>query len=318
MTLVFHQAALGDFILTWPLLRRLRGAMGERVGVVTHASMGALALHVLDADVGGIPNRLQAHDIERPELAGMWREGGPTSVEPPIREAFDAVERVISYVSDGGDAWARSAQRLMPGAERIYVQPRPPEGIGGWRRHVTLWHEEQLLQQGVRLGDARGPSGIHTPPGSIRRGDSDGPVIVHPGSGGSGKCWPRDRYEAVMDSLLDAGRRVVAVLGEVEAAGWPPRDLKRWASRYETIRSPRLTELADLLQTASLYLGNDAGPTHLAAQLATPTLALFGPSSPHLWHPLGPRVRTLQPPHPRPMHWLSIQRVLKEINTPFP
>jgi ADP-heptose:LPS heptosyltransferase len=46
-----------------------------------------------------------------------------------------------------------------------------------------------------------------------------------------------------------------------------------------------------------LYIGNDSGLTHLAAAVAGPeVLALFGPTDPRVWAPLGPGVRTLRAP----------------------
>ena len=43
----------------------------------------------------------------------------------------------------------------------------------------------------------------------------------------------------------------------------------------------------------TVYVGNDAGMTHLAAALGVPTVALFGPTNPTVWQPLGPQVRVL-------------------------
>src|SRR5262249_59044350 len=52
--------------------------------------------------------------------------------------------------------------------------------------------------------------------------------------------------------------------------------------------------LAVLLGRCAGYLGNDSGVTHLAALAGTPVVALFGPSDPALWTPLGRRGRGLR------------------------
>ena len=54
--------------------------------------------------------------------------------------------------------------------------------------------------------------------------------------------------------------------------------------------------LASLLRRCAAYLGNDSGVTHLAALAGVPTVALFGPSDPARWSPLGPRVTVLRSP----------------------
>ena len=42
-----------------------------------------------------------------------------------------------------------------------------------------------------------------------------------------------------------------------------------------------------MLARASLFVGQDSGPTHLSAALGRPTLAIFGPTDPQLTGPLG-------------------------------
>ena len=50
-----------------------------------------------------------------------------------------------------------------------------------------------------------------------------------------------------------------------------------------------------MARRAALAVGNDTGPTHLAAAAGCPTLALFGPESdPALCAPRGPSVAVLR------------------------
>ena len=86
-----------------------------------------------------------------------------------------------------------------------------------------------------------------------------------------------------------------------------PADAKVWSNLHELL--PResqkrvlvnrsLREVLAVLSAARAYLGNDSGISHLAGA-ACPTLALFGPTDPKIWHPLGPRVATLRAPRGR-------------------
>ncbi|MBI4871613.1 MAG: glycosyltransferase family 9 protein [Candidatus Riflebacteria bacterium] len=54
-------------------------------------------------------------------------------------------------------------------------------------------------------------------------------------------------------------------------------------------------ELARELAGAALHVGNDSGPTHLAAALGTPTIAIHGPTDPAVWAPRGRHVQALAP-----------------------
>ncbi len=51
---------------------------------------------------------------------------------------------------------------------------------------------------------------------------------------------------------------------------------------------------ARLAARAALFVGADTGPTHLAAAAGTPTLALFGPTPPERFGPVGPRAAVLR------------------------
>ena len=52
--------------------------------------------------------------------------------------------------------------------------------------------------------------------------------------------------------------------------------------------------LGAVLARAGLYVGNDSGVSHLAAAWGAPVLALFGPTDPAQWAPVGPRVTVLR------------------------
>lgn len=265
---MFHQAALGDFVLSFPLLASLR-RRGEAVTVVSHPSHARLAARLFD--------HVSGQSID----AAPWSSLFATACADGGRLA-DA-DRVISFVSSGEDAWAKNVRRLAPHAELRCVRPRPP---AEWVEHVTAWHARQL--------DMTAPE---PPRGCVRR--EDGPIVVHPGSGGVAKCWPLDRFAALIERLRRAAPvRVIAGEAEVERGTLPEAEILT-----------SLDALHETLDAASLYIGNDAGPTHLAAWLGVPTLALFGPTDPRLWRPFGPAVTVLAPPKPRPIDWLELETV---------
>jgi len=47
----------------------------------------------------------------------------------------------------------------------------------------------------------------------------------------------------------------------------------------------------ELLSHANAFIGNDSGITHLAAGLGIRTLAMFGPTNPAIYKPIGPDVK---------------------------
>src|SRR5579884_786892 len=82
------------------------------------------------------------------------------------------------------------------------------------------------------------------------------------------------------------------------------------AGLLQVLANRPLLEVASRLQACRCYLGNDSGITHLAALLGVPTIALFGPSDPAIWHPVGPAVKVIQE---RPLERLPVDTVMEAI-----
>lgn len=122
----------------------------------------------------------------------------------------------------------------------------------------------------------------------------DGPYfVIHPGAGSPAKCWPVESYAALAERLERLGQTVF-VTGPVEADRWPRDTIDMLAARGGLLRSPSLEVLAGVLAGAAGYVGNDSGVSHLAAAVAAPTVALFGPTRAEHFAPLGKAVRTIQ------------------------
>ncbi len=286
MNLIFHLGALGDSVLILPLLRRLSG----ETALVSDWHRAALASKLIEG--------VRPMDIQMWEFVRLHAEGGPTSVSPAVGELFERAKNIISFISTGEDAWAANVARLAPQARLIFIDPRPDDDFTS---HITDWHAQQAEAQGLALGDAVGVPVV----------SRQGPLVVHPGSGGEEKCWPAQRYEEVIKQLREDGRDVLPLLGEAEAERWAEDVVARWRDSYGAQVFGSLDALVLALSSASAYVGNDAGPTHLAAQMGLPTVALFGPTLPGVWAPVGPDVRVVTPPSPGAMDWLSVEAVLE-------
>jgi ADP-heptose:LPS heptosyltransferase len=134
-------------------------------------------------------------------------------------------------------------------------------------------------------------------------------LAVHTGSGSSAKNWPRERFLDVAGTLA-GDRHWLLVEG-------PAEDPVRGAPALAVVaRELPLRVLGALLARTGLYLGNDSGVTHLAAAAGAKTLALFGPTDPETWAPVGPWVRTLRAPGGE-LDALSEEAVLEEARGVF-
>ena len=115
-------------------------------------------------------------------------------------------------------------------------------------------------------------------------------VGVAPGSGRSATTWPAERFAAVGSALLRQFRNIVllAIGGSSErrlcddlCATWGPRS-HNLAGRLSVFGS------ASILSQCTTFIGNDSGPTHLAAMVGIPCVAIFSArNAPGQWEPLG-------------------------------
>jgi ADP-heptose:LPS heptosyltransferase len=120
-------------------------------------------------------------------------------------------------------------------------------------------------------------------------------VVIAPGAGWPGKCWPVERYAVLADLLVEKTRASVVVIGS-------PDEKELGAGLISRMKQPALNlvgatslgESAAVIASCDLFIGNDSAPLHLAAAVGTPTLALFGPTFTSKWAPNGPRDRVLQ------------------------
>ena len=104
-----------------------------------------------------------------------------------------------------------------------------------------------------------------------------GSIVLHPFSGSSKKNWPMAKFRALAERLP----------GRVEWCAAPHEQLPG------AVKIEDLYELAAWIAGARLYIGNDAGITHLAAAVGVPVVAIFGPTDPAAWAPRGDTVRVV-------------------------
>lgn len=98
---------------------------------------------------------------------------------------------------------------------------------------------------------------------------------------GSAKCWPKERFRALIEKLSTrANTYIICFADEIGAslvhelcANLPPNVID--LADNTTIR-----ELIALIEQCALFLSNDSGPMHIAAALKVPLVALFGSTNP--------------------------------------
>lgn len=291
-TLVLHTGALGDFVLTWPILADLRrlapasplivaGNPGraELAGMIEYAGDGPLP----QGERGAFPRPLADEILSIDGRTFTPLHGDDRAHDPALRDRLARFARVVSFLGPADCRFHRRLREVFAG-ELWAVDTRPQPGV---REHIARQWRRQLpalapepVPRAFRLCEGAAPGPPDLPAGPI--------AVLHPGSGGRHKLWPIERFERTAERLAAAGLSPVLVVGQAELERGPPLP-----ARFAAIAAPTLLQLAALLSRAAVFVGNDSGPTHLAAALGTPTVAVFVGTDPAVWSPAGPRVRVV-------------------------
>lgn len=116
-------------------------------------------------------------------------------------------------------------------------------------------------------------------------------VVLAPGAVGSSKRWPASAYAALARRLM-AEDFAVWVVGGPEEKLLATEIVGDTSARDLTGHDLRNAILA--LAAASVAVSNDSGLLHVAAALGTPSIGIFGPTSPWHWAPLNPLAETIE------------------------
>src|SRR3954463_15791599 len=127
-------------------------------------------------------------------------------------------------------------------------------------------------------------------------------VALAPGSVGASKRWTW--YPEAARLLADQGLDVWVVGGPGEKP-LAAEIVDSGGSRVHDLTGTDLRNGILAMAAADVAISNDSGLMHIAAALGTPTMGIFGPTSPYHWAPLNGLAATVQtatPPPCQPCH----------------
>jgi len=278
--LVLRGGALGDFLLTLPLLRGLRDRWpSARIELVGNAAAAQLAVQagILDAAHSQNESRWALLYAAAPLPAALcgWLTGFDLVInlwpDPegeirrifPLREAQEVIH--LSIRDDAGPVWSQlvAPLRTLGGAT-----------FGARVERATLPIPLPALEEATRRLRIPAPR-----------------IALHPGSGSGRKNAPVGPWLNLLERL--APHPVLLVLGEADQPQ-APRFRERESPRIQIADLWPLPLLAAGLSTCAAYVGHDTGVSHLAAAVGCGGVLLFGPTDPAVWAPPGDRMRVLR------------------------
>ena len=292
--LIIRGGAIGDFILTLPVLSALKLRFPKvDLEILGYPRIASLALD------GGLVKAV--HPIESPELAMFFSKHAFVAQE--WKEFFAEFSIIISYLYDPDKIFEANVKSC--GVQQfIAAQYRPDE--------TKMIHASELFLKPLEMltifdGDpvARLSIGAELPLMKC--------LALHPGSGSDSKNLSEKKWKELIEYLLNnTSLQLLLIGGEAEG-----EKLQRLAQdlpidRLEILQNIPLSILAKRLVRCRGYIGHDTGVTHIASALGLPTLVLWGPSCEAVWRPLGERVRILNSNNQ--LSKITLNDIVRELN----
>lgn len=294
---VLHQGAIGDFVLAMSIIQAAaRRTQAARVVAVASAPSAALA--------GGrsvINQRFAPDDLG---LHTLFNDSA--TISPPMQSLLSTATCVLSFLGSPASSLHERLSRSSD-APVFSVDPRPTTDTLAQRRHITTQWHNAIAQAGLDLSDIPPPV-IRMPSPPLDAAHRPH-ILIHPGSGGRSKCWPVKNFLALAQRLTDCTIGWMLGPAECEPSRGPVASIaRRCEARGETLFiDDDILKAASHIRQADLYLGNDAGMTHIAAAIGIATVAIYGPTDPAVWRPLGDHVLTVTPAQPgRPISQVPV------------
>jgi heptosyltransferase-2 len=113
-----------------------------------------------------------------------------------------------------------------------------------------------------------------------------------PGAVGPSKRWPASYYAEAANRLVGEGFAVWVLGGPGETA--LAAEIAAGSDRVRDLTGADLRNAILALASADVAVSNDSGLLHVAAALGTPSIGIFGPTSPWHWAPLNPLAAVIE------------------------
>ncbi|MBV9733289.1 MAG: glycosyltransferase family 9 protein [Verrucomicrobia bacterium] len=286
---VLRGGALGDIVLTLPILQALRDFYPDCfVTLVAPYPQAILARYHTD----------RVLDLNSARLLGLFKPGA--SLQDEARECLRA-DLILSYLSDPD----RMIEKKLTSSDTTKFFQAPFK-LDLERRPAVEQLAQPLAILGITSIDPVPRLTVSPPIRSMNR------LAIHPGSGSRNKNWPLAHWSELLRELMPSFDEILLISGEADTEISEAVRTLIPATKVRLCANRSLWDLVSELSQATLFIGHDSGVTHVAAATGVPTVALFGPTDPTIWAPNGDHVIVVTSPD-RTMVGLSVETVLAKL-----
>ncbi len=321
--LVIHQGALGDVILSFPAVLSLRQEKNACICLLCKAQVGKIAcqLRVVDAcfpvesarfctlfsedmshDMKDFINQYETIvSIGYSDVGDHIRQNhrGQTcqiTPRPPAEEETHVAVHIMRQLQDKGllenisDCGTGSAECGMESNNRGDVF----KPTGAMWESNPLWAHNSALRIPHSASRPQVLSSSQHTNEQTKCFQGMNLVLIHPGAGSKRKRWPLEKFVEVGAAIRKMNScDIIYLIGPAES-DLLPLVKNQGGGRFQIRQVEDLAQVLAFMKAANYFIGNDSGLTHLSAFMGVPTVAIFGPSSPNRWAPIGPATKVLR------------------------
>lgn len=291
---------LGDLVMAWPLVHALRAGLPDsELTLLVNRSVLGVTEGITGVRVIGV--NVKCNKLLRPFVLPVrhyrfvrehLRNEQFDICLMPRRDSDDVAATILAYFTRASRRVSFSEKSTPRKAvtnrsfDSLLTDALPPPPV----QHETLSNLSLISSIGLPANSRRGtfplaPSATRFAEEALP-GSRSAYIAICPSSGHSKlKQWGIDRFAEVASRLTQSGYRVVLIGGPTDTAMGPVIQDACEGKCLNFIGRTTLAQMAALLSRCTAFVGNDAGPMHVASALGIGTVAVFGSSC---WHQFGP------------------------------
>jgi len=109
-------------------------------------------------------------------------------------------------------------------------------------------------------------------------------ILIHPGPSWTVKEWPRERWIELVAALRAQGHSSIAQLGVARYVAFNQVAISPIPGTVSLVDALSVEECIAVISLAKVFVGIDSGLLHIAASTRTPSIGLFGSTSPQFFY----------------------------------
>ena len=299
---IVQPGAIGDCILTLPLAKFMKESLG----------LGGLDILGHSEYTGILPERTCVdgiRSIDSVDLHRLFVESKTFELADgdALISAFADYEWIVTFLGEPDSDFEQNlifTGYCSHSVEVITLSLKAPEQFTG---HIADFYIQQFISKSGLTFEPKSNSEVECLITATKADIDSGKeqlnesgieyferlVVIHPGSGSEEKCWHIDNFLAIAKTLGSKGMEVVFLLGPAELERFEDGTIESINSVGRCLSGLPLPDVLGVLSCSDWFIGNDSGITHLAAGLEVRTIAVFGPTNPQVYGPIGPLVTVL-------------------------